>query len=88
MRTDRESKYSEKSRPCATLSTINPPGRASNSDLCSGKPAINSLSYGTAEFIVKRYLIVAGGKQWSLMFSLSVNHSVYQYEFSNILPCT
>jgi hypothetical protein len=43
-------KYSEKTRPRATLSTTNPtwPNPGSNPSLRGGKPATNRLSYGAA----------------------------------------
>jgi hypothetical protein len=43
-------KYSEKTRPSATLSTTNPtwPDPGSNPGHCSGKPATNRLSYGAS----------------------------------------
>jgi hypothetical protein len=71
-------KYSEKTRPSATLSTINPtwPDLGSNAGRRSGKPATNRLSYGTANFTLPFTFIremngsnlgcVTGYPQWGL----------------------
>jgi hypothetical protein len=47
-------KYSEKTRPSATLSTTNPtwPDVGSNPGRRGGKPATNRLSYGTAHWSI------------------------------------
>jgi hypothetical protein len=47
-----EPKYSEKTCPSAALSTTNPtwPDPYSNLGRRGGKPAINCLSYGTAQY--------------------------------------
>jgi hypothetical protein len=48
-----KSKYSEKTCPSSTLSTINPtwPDLTSNPGRRGGKPATNRLSYGTAHLM-------------------------------------
>jgi hypothetical protein len=53
-------KYSEKTGPSATLSTTNPtsPGLGENPGPRGGKPATNSLSYGTVCYKVGNKLYI------------------------------